>query len=214
MRGAALRLPRAGLGGRVAGAQSEHRDVRRSRRSRKEDARPSDNEFALRLGSIDDLFWPFDAAPVAERKLNEDVRWALLDDWERVRRRPPRELVIYAPETDRSRTDPDAIIASIRRSLHSASGRLREIDPLTRHELVAGRIGIGALFGSIVVSTALDRTSENVLIEGVSQGILVLGWVALWRPAARFVGEVVPHLFNRRRYAEFANIDVRIVWTS
>jgi hypothetical protein len=29
---------------------------------------------------------------------------------------------------------------------------------------VAGRIGIGVLFGSIVVSTALDRTSENVLI--------------------------------------------------
>jgi hypothetical protein len=79
---------------------------------------------------------------------------------------------------------------------------------------VAGRIGIGVLFGSIVVSTALDRTSENVLIEGVSQGILVLGWVALWRPAAHFVGEVVPHLFNRRRYAEFADIDVRIVWTS
>jgi hypothetical protein len=79
---------------------------------------------------------------------------------------------------------------------------------------VAGRIGIGVLFGSIVVSTALDRTSENVLIEGVSQGILVLGWVALWRPATHFVGEVVPHLFNRRRYAEFADIDVRIVWTS
>jgi hypothetical protein len=53
---------------------------------------------------------------------------------------------------------------------------------------VAGRIGIGVLFGSIIVSTALDRTSENVLIEGVSQGILVLGWVALWRPAAHFVG--------------------------
>jgi hypothetical protein len=188
--------------------------VRRSRRGRKEDARPSDDEFALRLGSIDDLFWPLDAAPVAERKLNEDVRWALLDDWERVRKRRPRELVIYAPETDRSRTDLDAITASIHRSLHAASGRLREIDPLPRREQVAARIGIGVLFGSIVVSTALDRTSENVLIEGVSQGILVLGWVALWRPAARFVGEVVPHLFNRRRYAEFADIDVRVVWTS
>lgn len=204
---------RARLGGRVACAQPEHGNVRQTR-SRREDARPSDNEFALRLGSIDDLFWPLDAAPVAERKLNEDVRWALLDDWERVRKRRPRELVIYAPETDRSRTDLDAITASIRRSVHSASGRLRDIDPLPRHEKVAGRIGIGVLFGSIVISTALDRSSENVLIEGVSQGILVLGWVALWRPAAYFVGEVVPHLFNRRRYAEFADIDVRIVWTS
>jgi hypothetical protein len=56
------------------GAQPERRNVRRSRRSRTEDTRPSDDEFALRLGSIDDLFWPLDATPVAERKLNEDVR--------------------------------------------------------------------------------------------------------------------------------------------
>jgi hypothetical protein len=60
-------------GGRDAGAQLERSNVRRSRRSRTEDTRPSDDEFALRLGSIDDLFWPLDATPVAERKLNEDV---------------------------------------------------------------------------------------------------------------------------------------------
>lgn len=149
-----------------------------------------------------------------ERKLNYDVRWALLDGWERVRKRGPRELVIYAPETDRGRTDPDAITACIHRSLHSASGRLREIDPLSRQEKVAARIGIAVLFGTIIVSTGLDRMSEDILIEGVAQGVLVLGWVALWRPTERFVVEVLPHVFNRRRYAEFADIGVRIVWTS
>jgi hypothetical protein len=48
-------------------------------------------------------------------------------------------------------------------------------------------------------------------VEGVSQGILVVGWVALWRPAERFV-EVVPHIFNKRRISEFADIDVRFAW--
>jgi hypothetical protein len=42
------------------------------------------------------------------------------------------------------------------------------------------------------------------------QGILLVGWVALWQPAARFVVEVVPHVLNRRRFAEFADIDVRV----
>jgi hypothetical protein len=51
-----------------------------------------------------------------------------------------------------------------------------------------------------------------VLVEGISQGILVVGWVAIWRPAERFVVEVVPHVFNRRRYSEFADIHVRFVW--
>jgi hypothetical protein len=68
------------------------------------------------------------------------------------------------------------------------------------------------LFASIMVSTTLDRASESVILEGVSQGILVVGWVALWRPAERFVVEVVPHIFNRRRIGEFADIDVRFAW--
>lgn len=176
------------------------------------DAWGSSPEFAIRLDSIDSLFWEFDARPVAERTLSADVRWALLDEWERVRRAEPSRLIVYAPQSDREETDQEAVRTAIRSSLHSASGPLRRIDPLSRQEKVAARIGIAFLFASIVVSTALDRISEDVFVEGVSQGILVLGWVALWRPAERFVVEVAPHVFNRRRIAEFADIDVDFVW--
>jgi hypothetical protein len=51
-----------------------------------------------------------------------------------------------------------------------------------------------------------------VLIAALSQAIVVVGWVAIWGPAARFIVEVVPHVFNRRRFAEFTDIDVRFVW--
>jgi hypothetical protein len=182
-------------------------DIRRS-------ASPRDRraEFAIRLSSIDSLFWEFDARPVAERALHADVRWTLLDEWERVRHSEPSALNIYAPESDRERTDEDAVRTAIRTSLRSASGPLRRVDPLSRQEKVAARIGIGFLFVSIMVSTVLDRASDEVLVEGLSQGILVVGWVALWRPAERFVVAVVPHVFNRRRFAEFADIDVRFVW--
>jgi hypothetical protein len=69
-----------------------------------------------------------------------------------------------------------------------------------------------AVLVCVMVCTAIDRVSEDVLIEGLSQGILVVGRVASWRPAERFVVEVVPHVFNRRRLAEFADIAVRFVW--
>ncbi len=51
-----------------------------------------------------------------------------------------------------------------------------------------------------------------MLAEGISQGIILVGWVALWRPAERFMVEVVPHVFNRRRFAELKDIEVRFVW--
>jgi hypothetical protein len=169
-------------------------------------------EFAIRVSSIDELFWQLDARPVAERTLSGDVRWALLDEWERARERRPSHLTIYAPAADRADTDEDAVRAAIHRSLRSASGPLRRIDPLSRQEKVAAWIGVAVLFVSLLVSTALDRVSEAVLVEGLSQGILVVGWVAIWGPAQRFIVEVAPHVFNRRRFAEFADIDVRFVW--
>jgi hypothetical protein len=54
--------------------------------------------------------------------------------------------------------------------------------------------------------------TDEVLIAALSQAIVVVGWVAIWGPAARFIVEVVPHVFNRRRFAEFTDIDVRFVW--
>lgn len=169
-------------------------------------------EFAIRLRSIDELFWEFDARPVAERSVTGDALWALLDEWERVRKRPPSQLTLYAPASERADTDERAVAAAIRSTLRSGSGPLRRLDPLSRQEKVTAAVGIAFWFASILVSTGIDRVSEDVIAEGISQGIVLVGWVALWPPAARFLTEVVPHLFNRRRFAEFADIDVRFAW--
>jgi hypothetical protein len=169
-------------------------------------------EFAIRLASVDQLFWDFDAHPVAERTLSGDVRWSLLDEWERVRDRAPSHLTIYAPESDRAGTDEAAVRQAIWASLRKASGPLRLIDPLSRQERVAAWIGVAVLLICVVSSTAIDQATDNVFISGLSQGILLVGWVALWRPAERFVVEVMPHVFNRRRFAEFADIEVRFAW--
>jgi hypothetical protein len=175
-------------------------------------AGPSTLEFAIRLSSIDTLFWELDARPVADRTLSGDVRWYLLDEWERVRHAEPSHLAIYAPESDRASTDEDAVRKAIWMSLRKSSGPLRRIDPLSRQEKVSAWIGVAVLLICVVASTAMDNATNNVFISGLSQGILLVGWVALWRPAERFVVEVMPHVFNRRRFAEFADIDVRFVW--
>ena len=186
----------------------------KGRRARKKKAKQkaSRREFAIRLSSIDQLFWPFDARPVAERAISADARWALLDEWERVRDRDPSTLTIYAPGADRAATDEEAVGTAIRGSLSLASGRLRDIDPLSRQEKISLSLGLIFWFATIIVSTWIDRSSDDVLAEGISQGIVVVGWVALWPPAERFMTEVAPHVFNRRRFAEFTDIDVRFVW--
>jgi hypothetical protein len=175
-------------------------------------AGPQTPEFAIRLDSIDQLFWGFEAGPVAKRTLSGDARWYLLDEWERVRDAEPSHLTVYAPESDRADTDEDAVREAIWTSLRKSSGPLGRIDPLSRQEKVSAWIGVAVLLACVWASTAMDQLTDNLVVQGLSQGILLVGWVALWRPAERFVVEVVPHVFNRRRFAEFADIDVRFVW--
>ena len=173
---------------------------------------PSTREFAIRLSSIDQLFWEFDARPVAERTLAADVRWSLVDEWKRLRNAEPSHLTIYAPgvgprEHRRrcgSRRDPDEPPQGLRPATSDRSP--------VRQEKGAASIGIAVLLIRVMVSTAMSESSSNVVVEGLSQGILLVGWVALWQPAARLVVEVVPHVFDRRRFAEFADIDVCLVW--
>jgi hypothetical protein len=169
-------------------------------------------EFAIRVSSVDDLFDPYDARPVAQRPLNYEARTAMLDSWERARHSEPAQLTIEAPAAEREITDEEQVQSAISATLDAASGPLRRLDPLSRSDGVAALIGIATFFLCIVLSTALDQLSENPFLQGLSQGLVLLGWIALWDPAARLVTEVMPHVFNRRRYAEFADIEIRFDW--
>ena len=168
--------------------------------------------FAILLHSVDELFYPFDATPLPDRLLSADVRAHLLDEWEWVRESPPASLVVWIPESERDGADVAGVRAAVTASLRAASQPLRIADPMPRSERIAARVGVLLLLACIVISTALDRASEEVLVEGLSQGILVLGWVSLWLPAERFVAGTIPHVFNRKRYAEFAEIPVEVRW--
>ena len=59
---------------------------------------------------------------------------------------------------------------------------------------------------------SLDEESSGVLVAGIAQAVVVVGWVALWDPAARLFGERIPHRLTRRRYAELSDLEVRFRW--
>ncbi len=170
------------------------------------------SRFAIRVGGSDELFAPLQARPVAERSLDETVRLYLLDEWERVRKTRPVTLTVYAPATDRPRTDEQAVGTAVRADLRAHTGRLRQASPLTRQAKIAAWTGLIVFLISIVISTSLDQLSSDPLVAGVSQGIVVVGWVALWGPAQTVAVDILPHHFARKRYAELAEVELRFAW--
>ena len=142
-------------------------------------------QFAIRVPSIEALFVPFDARPVADRELAEEVRLFLLDQWELVRYEdePPKLLTIYVPEGERSETDPEAVKSAFHKTMEGFTGPYRHAVPMSRRQRVTALVGTIVFLASIVVSTILERLTNDVLIAGLGQGIVVIGWVALWAPA-------------------------------
>ena len=168
--------------------------------------------YAIRIPAIDDLFVAFDARPVAERPLRDEVRLWLLDEWEHVRETGPSTLHVHAPESDRVATDEHAVGVAVRADLLAHTYRLHHANPLNRRERIAVWAGVVIFLITIAVSTALEKSLTGVLVAGISQAVVVIGWVALWDPAQRVAGDIVPHYFLRKRYAELAEIEVRFVW--
>ena len=169
-------------------------------------------EFAIRVSSLEQLFNEFDARPLPERPLVDAVHDHLLDEWERVRDSDPKTLVVYAPEAERANTDEAAVREAISNDLRASCGPLRSAGPLSHRERMGVVIGIVFLIGCVAISTAIEHETNDAVAEGIAQGITLVGWVALWGPAAHLVLNIVPHRLNRRRYREFADVDVRIAW--
>jgi hypothetical protein len=175
-------------------------------------AASASGEFAIRVGSIDELFASLDARPVAERALSEDVRLHLVDARERVRKARPSTLTIYAPASERPETDERAVSAAVRADLRAHTCRLRKAEPLSRRDRIAAWVGLTIFLLTIAISTSLDQLTSDVIVAGISQALVVVGWVALWVPAQRVAVDILPHYFERKRYAEFAELELRFGW--
>jgi hypothetical protein len=169
-------------------------------------------DFAIRVSSIDDLFAAFDASPVAERAISEEARLYMLDRWELVRETHSPTLTIHAPESERPRVDADGVTAALRNDFRTYAGPYREAEPLSRWQRVGAWVGTIVFLASIIVSSTLTKLTSDVFVEGVGQGIVVVGWVALWAPAQRLVVDAFPHRLARKRYAELTELSVRFAW--
>jgi hypothetical protein len=175
-------------------------------------AKSAVGEFAIRVAAIDELFAAFDARPVPERAISEEARLYLLDQWDLVRKTHPATLTIHVPETERSSVDTAGVTAALRKGFRTYAGPYHHAAALSRSERVGAWWGTIVFLASIILSASLDKLTSDVFVTGFSQGIVVIGWVALWAPAQRLVVDSFPHRRARERYAELTEVAVRFAW--
>jgi hypothetical protein len=168
--------------------------------------------FAISVNTIDDLFDPYTAEPLPTRPLRADVRSRILNAWIDTRADRPGHLSVELPIGERRQGVDAEVESAIRNDLRSAYESSKSLQVFSRSERREALIAFSFLVVCLLASSLVDRVTENdALFVGISQGLVVLGWVAMWQPAQQLVQAISLRL-SKKSYEELADLPIEVAW--
>jgi hypothetical protein len=162
----------------------------------------------LRLREVRQLFNHLDPAPFREKDLDPAAEAYIDDAVREIGAGQRARLVIHLPEPECSSEAAGSLPESMANYFGYRAQQTRvEIKRLMRLALV--NLAIGLLF--LATCLALRRSLLAVgTYELLAEGLLIIGWVALWRPVEMFLYDWWPLLRRRRRFDSIARMPVDV----
>lgn len=168
--------------------------------------------FAIRANSVADLFDPYSPEPIERRPLEDIARQRILRTWIDTKHERPERLTVELPAAEHSEYLDARVREAIRHDLVETYQASRRWRTSTRGERRETRVAFAFMVVCLFASSIIDNIEESAaLLNSLSQGLVVLGWVALWQPADRMFRAVARRL-NRSRYRELAEVPIEIAW--
>ncbi len=170
-------------------------------------------DLNLYLAETRQLFDSMDPAPFRERDLDPKAD-AYVVDWAREApaRMPLRLVVHLGRETATEATTAvlrEAVDDHFRRRAEATWARLRR---LFREGRIAGLIGFGFLLAAIVIGDWIaSRVASERYAIVIQESLIILGWVAIWRPMGIFLYDWWPIRAEARLLDRLAEMDVKVV---
>jgi hypothetical protein len=170
------------------------------------------SRFAIRVPAGDDLRDPYSVEPLERRPLTDEVRERILDAWIDTREERPQRLEIELPTELRREGLAEKLERAVRSDLEATSEETGKLRSYSRAGLRQAQIAFAFLVGCIFLSNLVDRaTGDQGIFDSIAQGLVVLGWVAMWGPADRFFRAIFKRL-SHKRYRELAAVPIQVSW--
>ncbi len=165
----------------------------------------------LKVREVRQLFNLRDPAPFRDRDLDPGVVDYLLEATEEVPRRAPIKVVVFVADEPDVALGDEAVRTAIRHYFdHALAVQGMRIRAHLRQGRMAVIVGVTVLVGCLLLSNAIsaDVTWKRILREGLVIG----GWVAIWRPVEHFLYDWWPYLEKRRVLKRILDAEVQIQW--
>lgn len=166
-------------------------------------------ELELHIQRLEQLFDRLDPAPFHAKALDRNVEAYLLESAGEHGARQPLNIAMHAPEELADRLDD---IASAIHTHFMLAHQQAERRHHRRRRI--GRIALSVGAATLITALLLRRWVESIggtLGEVLAEGLLILAWVALWRPIETIGFDSWESREERRLLATLARVPVRFV---
>lgn len=160
----------------------------------------------LRLRELRQLFHQLDPAPFREKDLDPAAEVYIEDAVREIGTGQRAKIVIHLPEAELATDDARSLPESIAHYFGYRAQQTRvELGRLMRRALTNLAIGLAFLGACLALRRSLLAAGSYELL---AEGLLIIGWVALWRPVEMFLYDWWPLLRRQRRFRAIARMPV------
>jgi len=172
-------------------------------------------EIAIRLRTVASLFNSFDPSPFREKDIDAEVESYIVGWVRELPRGTTFTIAVYLPPEEAAKPEaarvPEAFAHYFSYRANVAVQDLRELFRIGRRSAV---IGLLMLIGCLAASQlAANMLPHGVLARVLEEGLIIIGWVANWRPIEIYLYDWLPirrRIQLNRRIAA-AKIEVKTI---
>ena len=165
----------------------------------------------IKLNTVVQLFNSFDPSPFHEKDLDADAEDYIVGAVREFPIHAPLKLVFYLPEEHRR----EPAVSGLEGAIHNYFGYRRDAAARDfRFQMQLGRralaIGLVFLVGCIALRQIFFAHSDTTADQVLAEGLLISGWVAMWRPIQLFLYDWWPLKRMARVYEKLTRIPVEV----
>ncbi|MDP3736939.1 MAG: hypothetical protein Q8R02_06090 [Hyphomonadaceae bacterium] len=145
---------------------------------------PSPGQIEIRINSVAQLFNSFDPSPFQERDLDDNAEEFIVGSALEFHRNEKLRIIVHMPARECLSEGAKGLASAVAKHFDYRVGVMkRELAELFR----AGRryllVGV-SIFAACHVLAEVIRNAfpGDTFAEGVEQGLIIIGWVANWKP--------------------------------
>lgn len=169
-------------------------------------------EIEVRVEQVSQLFNSLDPFPFREKDLDKDAEEYIVGWARELPRDVPISIVVHLPENEVGAKPADEVGAALARYFEYRADLIsRDLKDMFRLGRISLAIGVLVLAACLTLSQIIPGViGPGALTRFAEESLIILGWVANWRPIQIFLYDWWPLLRRRNLYRRLASASVTL----